>query len=108
GIHFLQRLAIAFLPMSDEIAVEPAGPSHAAFQKAHLQSWKAARHPAHEHRLAHRFAGGREMTDVVVDEIGGRYAGADAARTGMKRGRDSELDAFRPHRIIIILAVESE
>ena len=48
------------------------------------------------------------MSDMVVNEIGRRIAQSDAARTRMKRRRDSQLDAFRPHRIVVVLAVEPE
>ncbi len=94
--------------MSDEIAVERARPSDSAFEEPHLELRKAARHAAHEHRLANCLARGGEMPDVVVDEIGRRLAQPDAARTRMKRRRDSQLDAFRPYRIVVVLAVEPE
>src|SRR5208337_1757243 len=106
-IHFLECFTIALLPMSDEIAVKPARPAHPAFEEAHLQSRKPARYAAHENRLAHRLARGCEMADVVVYEIGGRHAKTDSSRARMKRRRHSQLNALRPNRIIIVLAVEA-
>src|SRR5215469_10484364 len=70
GIHFLQRSTIAFLPVPDQIGIESACPSYAAFEKAHLERGEAPRHSAEKHRLAHRLARRGEVTDMVIDEVG--------------------------------------
>src|SRR5262245_23337081 len=69
-IHFLQRGTIAFLPVPDQIGVESARPSYAAFEKSHLERGKAPRHSAQEHRLTYRLARRGEVTDMVIDEVG--------------------------------------
>ena len=48
------------------------------------------------------------MADMVVDEIRRRQPETRAPRAGMKRRRDVEFEALRPHRVVIILAIEPD
>ena len=53
-------------------------------------------------------AGGGEMADVVVGEVGRRQAEPGAPRAAVERGGDAELEAFRPDRVVIMVAVEPD
>ena len=48
------------------------------------------------------------MADMVVDEIRRRIAQPLAAGARMEGRRDAELDAFRPDRVVIVLAVDRQ
>ena len=93
--------------MANQIRVQVARPSDAAFQECKLQLRKARRYSAQEQGLAHRLAGSGEMADMVVDEIGRRRPQPEPARPRMKGRRDAQFLALRPHRVVIVLAVES-
>ena len=53
-------------------------------------------------------AGGGEMTDVVVDEVGRRQSQALIAARAVEGRGDPELQALRPDRVVVVLAVEGE
>src|SRR5262249_5491158 len=89
-VHFLERGAVAFFPVPDQIAVQRAGPGDPAFKKRQAQLRKSARYPGQENRFAECFERGGEMADVVVCEIAGRCTVAKAARPRMKRRRDPQ------------------
>ena len=76
--------------MANQIRVQVARPSDAAFQECKLQLRKARRYSAQEQGLAHRLAGSGEMADMVVNEIGRRRP---QART---RATPNERSARRP------------
>ena len=48
------------------------------------------------------------MADMVVDEVRRRIAQPLAAGARMEGRRDAELDAFRPDRVVIVLAVDRQ
>ena len=84
-IHFLERRAVAFLPMPDEIAVQHAGPRDPALQESDLEVGEAPGHAAEKQRLADRLQRGGEMTDVVVGEV------AERAANRVKQDRKSNV-----------------
>src|SRR5262249_44817521 len=45
---------------------------------------------------------------MVVDEIRRRQPETRAPRARMKRRRDIEFEALRPHRVVVIIAVEAD
>ena len=53
-------------------------------------------------------AGGGEMTDMVVDEVGRRQPQALVAARAVEGRRDPELLALRPDRIVVVVAVEGQ
>ena len=68
--------ASPYLPIPgvlDEVGEELAGPADAALEKRKPQLREASRDAAEEDRLGDGVAGGREMTDVVVDEVRRRH-----------------------------------
>src|SRR6266478_4300393 len=83
---------------------QPAPP----FEECHVKAREAPRYTTEEHRLAGRVVGGGEMADMVIDEIRRRQPETRAPRAGMKRRRDVEFEALRPHRVVVILAVEAD
>src|SRR5690242_19916789 len=48
------------------------------------------------------------MADMVIGEIRGRGAQPRAAVAAVKGGRNAELEALRPDRVVIVFAVESD
>src|SRR5690348_86720 len=92
--------------MAEQVAVQQAGPAGATFEERHVKAGEAACHAAKKHRLAGGVVGGGKMADMVVDEIRRRQPQTRPPRTGMERRRDIELEAPRPHRVVIIVAVE--
>src|SRR5215469_4891895 len=71
GVNFLKGSAVAFFPVSDQVAVQRAGPGDTTFEKRQLQLWKSARYSGQEDRFAECFERGGEVADVVVGEIAG-------------------------------------
>src|SRR5437016_8472216 len=53
-------------------------------------------------------AGGREMADMVVDEIRRRVAQPLAACAAVEGRRNAKLDAFLPHGVVIVRAVDRQ
>ncbi len=53
-------------------------------------------------------AGGGEMADVVVREIGRRQTQALTARGAVEGRCDAQFDAFRPDRVVVVVAVDAE
>ena len=104
----LERLAVALVPVSDQIGVEHGRPAHATLEEGEVESGKAPRHAAQEERLADRVAGGGEVTDMVVGEVGRRQAQALASEAGVEGGRDAQLDALGPELVVVVRAVEPE
>src|SRR5262245_6343438 len=96
----LDGLAAALLPVADEVRVEHAGPAHAALEEGEVQVREAAGDAAEEQGLAHRVAGGGEVADVVVAEVRRGVAEEDRAGAVVEAGRDAELAALLPHRIV--------
>src|SRR5712664_4365312 len=107
-IHMLQRLAIAPFPVLGQVAEQLAGPAHAAFEEGESKVREAPGHPTQEDRLGDRVAGGREMPDVVVDEVGWRQPQALIAARAVEGRGDAELLALRPDRIVVVVTVESQ
>ena len=107
-VRVVERLKIALLPMAEEITVQHAGPANAPFEESELQRRETARHTIHEQRFAYRLTSGRKVSDMVVNKVGIRRASADALRGGVEGWDDVEFDAFRPHRIVVVGAIESK
>ena len=68
-VDLFQAFAAALFPVTEEVAVQEAGPAGATFEERHVKAGEAARHAAEKHRLAGRVVGRGEMADMVVDEI---------------------------------------
>src|SRR5439155_22411207 len=100
----LQRLAVAPLPVLDEIAEELAGPADAALEEREPQLREASRDAAEEDRLGDGVAGGGEMTDMVVDEVRRRHPQPLIAARAVERRRDAELLALCPDGMVDMLA----
>src|SRR5467141_428186 len=94
--------------MADQVRVELTCPADATLEKRELERRETPRNAAHEYRFAHRLARRREMADVVVREIRCGLAKAEPARGAVKGRRDFQLDALRPHRVVIVFAVDRE
>src|SRR5262249_53691725 len=77
-VDFLKRGAVAFFPVSDQVAVQRAGPGDTALEKRELKLGKSAGYPGQKNRFAERFERGSEMAYVVVGEITGGCAVAKA------------------------------
>src|SRR5262245_29650700 len=94
--------------MLDQIGEELAAPSDAALEKPEIEVREPPRHAAAEQRLGHGVARGSEMPDMVVGEIAGGVAQAEAAAAGVEGRRDLQLAAFLPDRVVVVVAVEAE
>src|SRR4029453_2259413 len=101
-------LAIALLPVTDEIGVKHAGPADATLQEGEVEIREAAREAPEEESLAHRVARGGEVPDVVVAEVRRRVAQENGARPVVEAGRDLELAALLPHGIVVVVAVDAD
>ena len=108
GIEALDRLAIAFLEVADQLGIERARPRHPAFEEGELDLGKTLRHAAEEQRFANRLGARGEIADVVVDVVADRAARAPSVADRMKRRRDAQLAALRPHRVVVVFAVDAE
>src|SRR6266567_5965222 len=107
-IRALDRAPVALLPVPDEIRIEHAGPADPALEESEVQVREATGHPAEEERLADGMAGGGEMADVVIAEIGRGVAQEDRPRAVVEARRDLELSALGPHGIIVVVAVDPD
>ena len=85
-----------------------AAPAHAPLQHPEVEIGEPPRHPAEKQRLRERFAGVGEMPDLVVHVVGHRTARAVALHERVRGGRDAQLDALRPERVVVELRVERE
>ena len=91
-----------------EIGEERARPAHAALEEREVQLREAPRDAAEEDGLGHRLAGGGEVADVVVAEVRRRVAEQDRARAVVEARRDAQLAELRPHRVVVVLAVDGD
>src|SRR5690348_11680529 len=94
--------------MPDQVRVEVTCPTNAAFEKSELKGRKPTRNAAQKQPFGNCLSGNGKVPDVIEDEIGRRGAKSRAARARMKRRHHSKLDALRPHRVIIVWAVNAE
>ena len=78
GIAKSDRLDVALVEVTEDVAVEIAGPRSAALEKREPQLRVAPRDTAEEQRTRAQLAGGREVADVVVDVVTRRRARAPA------------------------------
>jgi hypothetical protein len=70
-IDLFQRRRVALLPMPDQVAIEPAGPSGSAFQESEIELWKAPRNAAQEQCLTYRLSSDTKMTYMVINGVEG-------------------------------------
>src|SRR5712692_519469 len=108
GIEVIEDVDVVHLPVADKVTVQNARPSDAALLEGELESRKTPRHAAEEKRLANGLRSRSEMADVVVHEVRNRTAKTDAGAGRMERWSDAKLDALRPYRVVIVVAVECE
>src|SRR2546430_11288713 len=94
--------------MLDQVTEQLAAPADAALEEREAQVGEAPGHAAEEQRLGDVVAGRGEVTDVIEGEVGRAVALAIGAAAGMEGRRDAELAAFLPHRIVVVVAVESQ
>ena len=107
-IDRFQRSGVALAPVADQIAVQAARPANPALQKRETQPGKAPGYPVHEDGLAHGFAGGGKVADVVIHKVGDRGPQPDTRRGRMKAGRDTEFYTLGPHRVVVVLAIQPQ
>ena len=108
GVVAPDLVAVALLPVADDVGVEAARPRDAALVEREAQTGKAARHSAEDQRPADGLAPRGEVADVVGDIVRGRRAAAEPDPGGVERGRHAELDTPLPQRGVVVLAVEAE
>src|SRR5205814_5001340 len=101
-------LPAALFPMAQQIAIQHAGPTRAAFEEGYVQAREAAGHATEKHSLAGGMVGGGEMADVVKGKVRWRGAQPGAAMAAVEGRRNAELEAFRPDGVVIVLAVEPD
>ena len=104
----LDGLPVPLLPVPDQIRVEHARPADAALEEGEVEVGEAARDPAEEEGLGDGVAGGGEMADVVVAEVGRRVAQQDGARAVVEARRHPELAALLPDGIVVVRAVDPD
>src|SRR5438445_9506744 len=80
---------------------QPTPPS----RKANLSSGEPPRDAAEEDPLGRGVARLGEVADVVEGEVHGRVPERHTARARVERGRDLELDARLPERVVVVQAV---
>ena len=101
-VGVLERVALALLPVPDEIGEERARPADAALEEGEVDLGESARDAAEEDGLGHGLARGGEVADVVVAEVRRRVAEQDRARPVVEARRDTQLAALRPDRIVVV------
>src|SRR5438093_694400 len=79
-VRVLERVQLALLPVADQVSEERARPAHAALEEGEVDLGEAAGDAAEEDGLGHGLAGGGEVADVVVAEVGRRVAQENRAR----------------------------
>src|SRR5208282_938189 len=107
-IHLLESPTIALPPMTNEVAIEQAGPAYAALKKCKVQFWKTARHSAHEDSLADGLERRGKVAYVIVGKIRRREPEAKTTRAAVKRRRYAKFDAPGPDGIVIVGTVQPE
>src|SRR5262249_28718428 len=71
GIHLLESLPTPLLPVPDQIGVQTARPSDAAFEKGEFEGREATSDAAQEQALGNCLARNGEVPDMIVSEVGG-------------------------------------
>ena len=107
-VHIGEARGAAPLPMLDQVAEQLAAPAGPALEKGETQIGEAPGHAAEEQRLGDGVPGRGEMADMVEGEVRRRVALAVAAAAGVEGGRDLQLAAFLPERVVIVVAVDAE
>ena len=108
GIELDDRVAVALLPVADEPREQRARPRHATLEEPDPQLREPLRHAPEEQGLAQRLVGGRQTVHVVVDVVGDRPGDAVLLERAVHHRRDAEVDARRPERVVVVVAVEAE
>ena len=93
GVEVADGLAVALLPVADDVGVELARPAHAPLEHAERQLRKAMGHTAHEERAALGFHARAERADVIRHVARNRAAAPPTHSGGVRRRDDLELDA---------------
>ncbi len=107
GSRWSRRAPVALLPVADDVGVERDAPRRAALEEAERQIGEAAGHAAHEQRLGERVLALGEVTEVVVHVVRDRRAAPPPDGAGVERHADAELLALRPHRVVVVRAVDA-
>src|SRR5215218_8762090 len=94
-------LGAAPLPVLDQVGEKLAAPADAAFEEGEAEIGETPRHAAQEQPLGDGMPGGGEVADVVVGEVAGRIAQAEAAAAGMEGGCNAKLAALLPDRVVV-------
>src|SRR5688572_3952963 len=107
-IENLDGVAVALLPVVKHAAVQALRPRHPGLEESEPQRREPVGDAAEEQGFRDRLAALREATDLVVLVARDRGVRSPADRTGVKRRRDAELDALRPHRVVVVGTVDAE
>ena len=98
----------ALLEVADEVGVERRRPRHATLEEPEVEVGEAAGDATEEQRLGQRVVALAEHADVVVHVARDRRAVLPAHGRRVERGRDAELAALLPDRVVVVRAVEAE
>ena len=98
----------ALLPVAREVREQGPGPADTALEEQEPELGKALAHATEEERLADRGRRGREVPDVVVDGVGDRVVERRPFAGGVEARYDAEVATLRPHRVVVVLAVDAE
>ncbi len=108
GVECGERLAAALLPVADQAHVGLHADGHAALEQRDPQVGEPLGDAAEEQRLRQRVARRGEVADLVEVEVGDRRAVARPHSRGVRGQRDLQLDGLRPHRVVVVGAVDPE
>ena len=108
GVEAVDVLAAAFRESIDEVAQQLHAPRDSTFEEREVQRGEAVRDPTEEHGLRERVPGGAEVPNVVEHVARRRRAQSVTLRARVHGDRDSEVDAARPQRVVVMVAVERE
>ena len=79
------RVAIALLPVGEQVRIETTAPSHSALEKRELQPGEPHRHAVHHQAATCSLTGRGKVSDVVEDVIVLRVAAMPAHRARVER-----------------------
>ncbi len=85
-----------------------ARPRHAALEEPDAQLGEPVRDAGEEQRLAQRLVRRGEPVHVVVHVVRDRPGDAVLLQRAVHDGRDAELHALGPQRVVVVVAVEAE
>ena len=107
GSRWSSALPVALLPVPDDVGVERDAPRHAALEEPNCRSGKRRVTPPMNSDFASACWPSGEVAEVVVHVVRDRRAAPPPDRARVERHADAEVLALRPHRVVVVRAVDA-